>query len=171
MREYLDAMRRYVDFNGRSTRREFWIFTLVLTLIAIVGMVLDSAAGNGTHGRPMVATFLLVVPHYIPALAVSVRRLHDIDKTGWWVLIGLLPPGALVLLIFCAQPGTPGPNRFGPAVGDTPVAAGGGGVSETAGATAQRLEHLEKLATLRAQGAIDEGEFDRMKASILDRKG
>ncbi|WP_313522954.1 DUF805 domain-containing protein [Shinella sp.] len=112
MNAYIAAMRRYFDFKGRATRTEFWMFTLVVFIGGIVALILDAALGNGQSGPPFI-TAIWIIPHYIPALAVAVRRLHDLDRTGWWVLIGIIPLGALVLLVFYCQPSTPGANRFG----------------------------------------------------------
>ena len=102
MNAYIDAMRRYFDFRGRASRTEYWMFTLVVFVGAIVALILDAALGNGQNGPP-----------FVTALAVAVRRLHDLDRTGWRVLIGIIPLGALVLLVFYCQPSTPGVNRFG----------------------------------------------------------
>lgn len=117
---YFDAMRRYFDFKGRASRSEFWCFTLIVLAIAVLGLILDLALDNGEDG-PLFITALVVIPHYIPVLAASVRRLHDIDRTGWWVLIGVIPLGQLILLIFYCLPSTPGANRFGSGgVGNAP---------------------------------------------------
>jgi uncharacterized membrane protein YhaH (DUF805 family) len=71
------------------------------------------AAGYQSHGGWL--TLLLALGTIIPTIAVGVRRLHDVDKSGWWILLSLIPLiGGLILLFFYVQPGTPGPNRFGP---------------------------------------------------------
>ena len=112
MNAYIDGMRRYFDFKGRANRTEFWMFTLIVFIGGILALILDVALGNGQNG-PLFVTALWIIPHYIPGLAVTIRRLHDINRTGWWVLIGIIPLGALVLLVFYCQPSTPGVNRFG----------------------------------------------------------
>ncbi|WP_127144283.1 DUF805 domain-containing protein [Pelagibacterium montanilacus] len=115
MNAYLDGMRRYVDFRGRSTRSQFWLFTLFYLLLLCAGLLLDAmigtldAEGNGVIGG------VVVLAHLIPSLSVLVRRLHDIDRTGWWALIMLVPlVGLIVLLVFAVTPSTSGANRFGP---------------------------------------------------------
>lgn len=123
MNAYLNAMRRYFDFKTRATRTEFWMFTLVVFIGGIIALITDTALGNGQRGPPFI-TALWIIPHYIPAVAVAVRRLHDIDRTGWWDLIGIIPIGALVLIVFYCQASTPGVNRFGGVTTDAGAAAG-----------------------------------------------
>lgn len=103
------GFRRYVDFAGRSSRSEFWFWVLFAFIAQIVAGIIDAIVlGMGILGG-LVALALL-----LPGLAVSVRRLHDIGRTGWWVLIGLVPVvGLIVLIVFYVKPGQPGPNRFG----------------------------------------------------------
>ncbi|MFI5929980.1 DUF805 domain-containing protein [Micromonospora sp. NPDC051543] len=111
------VLSQYVGFTGRARRSEYWWFVLFTVLVSIVASVLDNALGltfvdgssSGFIG--LIASLALL----LPSLAVAVRRLHDTDKTGWWLLIGLVPiVGAIVLIVFLVQDGTPGANRFGP---------------------------------------------------------
>lgn len=96
MNSYMNAMRRYVDFSGRSSRSEFWFFVLFLVIILIVAMLIDQLALGSTG--PGILYFIVALAHIIPGIAVSVRRLHDIDRTGLWVLLFWLAP-LLVWLI------------------------------------------------------------------------
>jgi uncharacterized membrane protein YhaH (DUF805 family) len=104
----------YVNFAGRAARPEYWWWVLFVIVIGVIlqivgGIILGSASGAGgvLGGLFYLATFL-------PGLAVSVRRLHDTDRSGWWLLLALIPiVGPLVLLYFMVQPGTAGPNQFG----------------------------------------------------------
>lgn len=123
-------LRKYADFQGRARRSEFWLFWLLLVIIEIAFMTIITLAGGSvaviadpSADAPMsgaawaiFAIYMLVLlALLIPSLAVAVRRLHDTNRTGWWLLIGLIPLlGALVLLVFYLLDGTPGPNRFGP---------------------------------------------------------
>lgn len=105
------AVERYADFQGRSPRSEFWWFALfyfVATLaIGMIGVISETLAG--------IINFVFWLGLLIPSIAVGVRRLHDTDRTGWWLLIGLIPViGTIVLIVFFVQRGTPGDNRFGP---------------------------------------------------------
>jgi len=116
MKWFVAALKKYADFSGRAQRAEYWYFILFYLLILIGLTIVDSISGSydtktgmGAFG----AIFTLVM--LIPSIAVGARRLHDTDRTGWWLLIGLVPlVGAIVLLVFTVQNGTPGANRFGP---------------------------------------------------------
>lgn len=117
--------RRYADFSGRSRRKEYWMFTLLNVIIAIVlvALMFSGMGGIDENGEPqmgplgMVSVGLLVIyalGTIVPSLAVQVRRFHDQDKSGWFVLLGFIPyVGGLVVLVFMCLEGTRGPNRFG----------------------------------------------------------
>jgi uncharacterized membrane protein YhaH (DUF805 family) len=106
----LEALTKYTVFHGRAGRREYWFFVLFNVLVCFAGVVMDSILGHRFHLFETVATLAL----FVPGLAVSFRRLHDIDRTAWWLLIVLIPVvGWAVLLVFHLLPGTPGPNRYG----------------------------------------------------------
>ena len=97
----------YVNFSGRSQRSAFWYWTLFAVIVSIVTAIIDNIIGIGiTNTISGLALFL-------PGLAVNVRRLHDIDRTGWWLLIGLTIIGIFLLIYWYCQPGTPGDNRYG----------------------------------------------------------
>lgn len=98
----------YVGFSGRAARSEYWYWTLFVTLVSIALSVLDVVLGTGIIS-PLWSLAVL-----LPGLAVSFRRLHDIDRSAWWLLIILVPiVGLIVLLVFACQKGTDGDNRFG----------------------------------------------------------
>jgi uncharacterized membrane protein YhaH (DUF805 family) len=113
---FIEALRKYAIFSGRSRRKEYWYFVLFVVLITIALNMIDGLFGahHRSTGAGLLSTiFSLAI--LIPSISVSVRRLHDIDRTGWWVLISLVPLiGWIVLLIFHVQDSTPGPNRYGP---------------------------------------------------------
>lgn len=116
MSYYLEAFKKYAVFSGRARRAEFWYFVLfnviVAFVLALIGGLIGAAIGDGYAGILSGIYGLAVI---IPTLALWVRRLHDIDRTGWWVLINLIPlVGAIVLLVFALTPGTPGSNQYGP---------------------------------------------------------
>ena len=113
---YLEALKKYAVFSGRARRMEYWYFVLFNLIVAFVLALIDALLGTTTG----VSSFGLLSGIYslavlIPTLAVLVRRLHDIDRTGWWILINLIPlVGTIVLLVFALTPGTPGSNQYGP---------------------------------------------------------
>ena len=103
---------KYATFSGRASRSEFWYFGLFYLLVIILSSVL--AAGVGQNGELSgLVPLLIVLAFVLPNLAVAVRRLHDIDFSGWWLLIGIVPGCSIVLLVFCCLRPTPGRNRFG----------------------------------------------------------
>jgi uncharacterized membrane protein YhaH (DUF805 family) len=111
---------KYATFTGRAARPEYWYWVLFTVLASLVCEFIDKVmlalAFSAVH-----SLFTLVI--LLPSIAVGVRRLHDIDKSGWWLLIGFVPIlGMIVLIIFAVRPGTEGPNRFGPAPQNAPVA-------------------------------------------------
>jgi len=117
-----EPLKKYAQFSGRARRSEYWLFTLFIILVEIVYLVLVSAIGGGTSGNMnglgmaltgLYGLFILGV--IVPSLAVGFRRLHDTDRSAWWLLIALLPfIGGLVLLVFNVLPGTTGANKYGP---------------------------------------------------------
>ena len=115
MNWYLNVLKQYAVFKGRARRKEYWFFILfnliasvVLTVIDFMTGFLDPELGIGL----LSGLYSLAV--LIPSLAVTVRRLHDTDRSGWWLLLGLVPLlGAIVLLVFMLLDGTPGDNRHG----------------------------------------------------------
>lgn len=111
------AWKKYADFSGRSRRKEYWMFILGLVVIAIVLSIVEGVLGlsgmvGGVYGP---ATTLLLLAAIVPSIAVQVRRFHDQDKSGWFVLLGLIPfLGGLIVLVFMCLEGTAGPNQYGP---------------------------------------------------------
>lgn len=110
----------YVNFKGRARRSEYWFVVLFLVLTNMAATIIDFTlffdnldeflltSGFGPVG------VLWALATFLPSLALVVRRLHDTDKSGWWILIGLVPvAGAIVLLVFALLDSTAGDNRFG----------------------------------------------------------
>ncbi|MCI6333041.1 MAG: DUF805 domain-containing protein [Desulfovibrio sp.] len=105
------CLRKYATFRGRATRAEYWWFSLFNTLL---GMVVYAAVQHlmGTEAADGAAS-IVQLALFLPMLAVGVRRLHDIDFRGWWMLLGLTVVGIIPLIIFFCLPGKQAPNRFG----------------------------------------------------------
>lgn len=107
------VLKNYAVFRGRASRPEFWWYYLVYVIATLIVAFIDGAIGAGNI---LIAIFVLAL--FLPTLAVTIRRLHDSDKRGWWVLIQLIPiVGTIVMLVFLVSKGTPGDNRFGAPVG------------------------------------------------------
>ncbi|NDY55401.1 DUF805 domain-containing protein [Desulfovibrio sulfodismutans] len=112
------CLRKYATFSGRASRAEFWYFTLAVWLLSILAMVLDQALfGSGSTENsimPLTSVFQVVV--FLPVLSVSVRRLHDVNRSGWWYLIALTGVGFLLLLYWFVKKGADGENAYSLAV-------------------------------------------------------
>ena len=116
MNWYLAALKKYAVFNGRARRKEYWVFGLCNLIVWGALTLTDMAIGtfNAVERVGLLSTiYMLAVA--IPGLAVTVRRLHDTDRSAWGLLICLIPlVGAIVLFVFMALDSDPGQNRFGP---------------------------------------------------------
>ena len=115
MNWYLKVLKQYADFSGRARRKEYWMFVLFNMIFAIVAAILDNVLGiamEGTGYGPLYGIYALAV--LIPGLAVAVRRLHDVGKSGWMILIALIPlVGAIWLLVLLVTDSNPEENQYG----------------------------------------------------------
>jgi uncharacterized membrane protein YhaH (DUF805 family) len=127
-----EPLRKFATFRGRARRKEYWLFQLFMMMLslgfavwlqAVAGPQMDALGPSATLEEilaipaaqtPLTVLAIVGLLLFLPQLAVSVRRLHDSDKSGWWLLLGLTGVGSLVLLIFYLLDGTAGPNRHGP---------------------------------------------------------
>ncbi|WP_026473209.1 DUF805 domain-containing protein [Alkaliflexus imshenetskii] len=116
MEWYLQVLKKYADFDGRARRKEYWMFVLFNIIFTIVAMGLDNIVGTTIGILPYGVIYILYsLVLLIPALAVTVRRLHDIGKSGWMILVGLIPfIGAIWLLVLMATDSNLGENQYGP---------------------------------------------------------
>ncbi len=116
MKWYLKVIRdNYANFSGRARRMEYWMFALINFIASIVLGIVDGATGmmNVEMGIGLLGgIYSLIV--LIPGLAVAVRRLHDMGKSGWWLLIAFTGIGLIVLLVFYFMDSQPGENKWGP---------------------------------------------------------
>lgn len=108
MNSYLDVLKKYAEFGGRATRTEYWMFALINTIVAIGLAIVDGIVGTA----PIIGlVYALAV--FIPGLAVTVRRLHDIGKSGATIFIVLIPIVGLILLLFMVRESDAGANQYG----------------------------------------------------------
>lgn len=115
MNWYLEVLKKYAVFSGRARRKEYWYFFLFSLIISIVLAVVDGVTGSfSAEAGVGLLGGIYALAVLIPGLAVSVRRLHDTGRSGWWLLIALIPViGAIVLLVFMVLEGKPGTNQYG----------------------------------------------------------
>lgn len=109
MKWYIDALKKYAVFSGRARRKEYWMYTLFNCIAFAVLVFVGFAVGT------LIPYFLYLIAIILPTLAVGVRRLHDTGKSGWLMLIILIPLiGGVILFAFDCVEGNRGPNRYGP---------------------------------------------------------
>ena len=114
MNWYLGVLKKYAEFNGRARRKEYWMFFLFNLLISIGLSIIDMMTGTVNQWGLGLLSGLYGLAVLVPSIAVAVRRLHDTDRSGWWLLISLIPLiGVIVLLVFLLLDGTPGDNKYG----------------------------------------------------------
>ena len=112
-----DFFTKYATFSGRTSRRDFWLAVLGIFIISfIIGFVagfIDGLSGDGKGTVTLIFTTIWYLAILIPSLALIVRRLHDINKSGWWILIDLIPfVGAIILLVFYCLPAVDEGNNY-----------------------------------------------------------
>ena len=130
--DFMTAVRtcfsKYVDFSGRARRSEYWYFALFTFLLSFVTSIVDAVIGtdyDGASSGGLISTVASLAV-FLPSLAVGVRRLHDTDRSGWWILIGLIPIIGWILLIvwFCTD--SKADNQYGPNPKGGPAGHAGG---------------------------------------------
>ena len=108
------VLENYLNFTGRARRAEFWWYFLANLIITVVLNITDAAIGSGSGFYGGILTGIYGLAVLLPGLAVGIRRLHDTDKSGWWLLLALTPlVGIIVLIVFWATDGQPGVNQYG----------------------------------------------------------
>ncbi len=110
MNWFIDCItKNYVNFSGRARRKEYWMFVLFSVILGIITVIIDRMIS-----RSLIFTMIFSLAIFLPNLAVTVRRLHDTDKSGWWMLLQFIPYlGGFIILIFCLIDSTPGTNQYG----------------------------------------------------------
>ena len=118
MKSYLECWAKYTVFSGRASRKEYWMWVLFSVIFSIAASIIDLLLGSCID--PVFAVFnpvrgIFSLAGFLPSLAVTSRRLHDIGKSGWLMLISFIPIiGIIVLLVLFCKKGDAGENRFGP---------------------------------------------------------
>jgi uncharacterized membrane protein YhaH (DUF805 family) len=105
---FMQALKNYAAFEGRARRKEFWFFVLFFVIALIVASIIDRLIGLP------ILTIIVSLGLIIPSISVSVRRLHDTGRSGWWYLISLIPIVGLVLIVFYVLDSKPETNAYGP---------------------------------------------------------
>jgi uncharacterized membrane protein YhaH (DUF805 family) len=118
MQWYIDVLKKYAVFSGRARRKEYWMFVLFNVIASIILSILDRIIGldfsSGSTSSGWLST-IYGLAVLVPSLAVGVRRMHDTNRSGWWILINLVPfIGWIWFIVLAAQEGGAGDNRFGP---------------------------------------------------------
>lgn len=144
---FMDAVKaclnNYANFSGRARRSELWWFVLFNFCAQIATSIVDSIIMS-IIGFTALLSFLVMLALIVPGIAVAVRRMHDIGKSGWWLLLGLIPiVGPIILIIWYVKPGQPGPNQYGP----DPLA--GAGATQPAYAAPQAAYQAPAAAPMR----------------------
>ncbi len=117
MNYFLDVLKnKYADFKGRATRAEYWYFVLFYIILSLVAGFLDALINpdNFNAGMGIISTIYMFAL-LVPSIAVAVRRLHDTNKSGWWILIGFIPIiGTIWFIVLMVKDSTSGTNKYGP---------------------------------------------------------
>lgn len=116
MNWFLQALSQYATFSGRARRKEYWFFMLFYVLFYLVAAFLDDMASAGAKDDgPGIVAGMFSLALLLPSIAVGVRRLHDIGRSGWWLLLSIIPViGTVWLLVLNVRDSEPGPNAWGP---------------------------------------------------------
>ncbi len=165
MHWYFGPLKKNATFSGRASRKEYWLFFLSNTVIQVALTFLIG---------PLVSVYTLLI--FLPGLAVAVRRLHDTNHKGWWLL---LPPIFIITLVFLCRKGTDGDNDYGPDplaaaaldAGSRPQAILKPSTEAPATKVVQQgsmADELKKLSELKDSGILTEAEFEEQKAKLLE---
>ena len=115
MNWYLEVLKKYAVFSGRARRKEYWYFVLFNVIIGFVLGLIEGALGLFPDSPQSILSSLYSLAVLLPGIGVSIRRLHDTSRSGWWLLIALVPIiGAIVLLVFMVQDSATDENQYGP---------------------------------------------------------
>lgn len=168
MNWYLEVLKKYAVFGGRARRKEYWMFALFNLIIMFVLGLIEGYFGIAPETEPAVFAYIYQLAVLIPTIAVGVRRMHDTNHSGWWLLL------PIVNFVFLVSEGTQGDNRFG-SDPKTILQTGTGNdaprrpAPPSTKSQADPLETMQRLGELRDAGIISEDEFEKKKMDLLDR--
>ena len=112
---YFEVLKKYAVFDGRARRTEYWMYHLFTVIILTILIFLEIVSGDSLKGIFGMLQWIYLLGVAIPSLAVGIRRLHDTNRSGWWLLLALVPlVGALCVVVLACQDSTPGSNQYGP---------------------------------------------------------
>ncbi len=115
MNWYIEVLKKYAVFDGRARRMEYWMFVLFNVIISIVLGVIDNVLGTVTEIGQGLLGLVYSLAVLLPGIAVTIRRLHDTGRSGWYILLGFIPCiGVIILLVFMVQDSDAGDNEYGP---------------------------------------------------------
>ena len=161
-----EALKKYAVFSGRARRKEYWLFVLLCLILGILAAIVDIAADTWDPEEGMgTFTGLLILILILPSIGVTVRRLHDIDKSGWWCLVQIIPlVGPLVMILFACREGTVGSNRFGEDQINEPHKKS---INKTKNNNSSKINDIERLSKLLEQDKISQFEYEKLKKDLL----
>ncbi len=174
MNHYINVLKKYATFSGRATRSEYWYFVLIYSITYTILMGIDFAIGtfskelmeNGSFLGFLSTAYSLVL--FLPSLAVTVRRLHDINKSGWWVLFIFVPIIGFILLVVYLCTNSKEDNKYG--INQKNLANENQKDNSSSESSNNVITQLEKLSKLKEDGILTQEEFDTQKQQILSSK-
>lgn len=174
MNHYINVLKKYATFSGRATRSEYWYFVLIYSITYTILMGIDLAIGTfnqelmdkGSFLGFLSTTYSLIL--FLPSLAVTVRRLHDINKSGWWVLFIFVPIIGFILLLIYLCTNSKEDNKYG--VNPKSLVNENQKDNSSSESSNNVIEQLEKLSKLKEDGILTQEEFDTQKQQILCSK-
>jgi uncharacterized membrane protein YhaH (DUF805 family)/uncharacterized protein YecT (DUF1311 family) len=174
MNHFINVLKKYATFSGRATRSEYWYFVLIYSITYTILMGIDFAIGtfskqlmeNGSFLGFLSTAYSLVL--FLPSLALTVRRLHDINKSGWWVLFILVPIIGFILLVVYLCTNSKEDNKYG--INPKNLANENQKDNSSSESSNNVITQLEKLSKLKEDGILTQEEFDTQKQQILSSK-
>ena len=174
MNHFINVLKKYATFSGRATRSEYWYFVLIYSITYTILMGIDFAIGtfskqlmeNGSFLGFLSTAYSLVL--FLPSLAVTVRRLHDINKSGWWILLIFVPIIGFILLVVYLCTNSKEDNKYG--INPKNLANENQKDNLSSESSNNVITQLEKLSKLKEDGILTQEEFDTQKQQILSSK-